>query len=97
MSLQISFKLAYGASVQPRLMPSVYQKNSLNALFGLFLEEGHPLPQQTQLICQFSQWESTWFVWNAKGGRLSAFSGPSNIALACIALDNRPACESTVG
>lgn len=32
------------------LMPSVYQKNSLNALFGLFLEaQGHPLPQQTQL------------------------------------------------
>jgi hypothetical protein len=32
------------------LMPSVYQKASLNALFALFLEaQGHPLPQQTQL------------------------------------------------
>ncbi|MGL4623209.1 MAG: IS701 family transposase, partial [Chroococcidiopsis sp.] len=32
------------------LMPSVYQKASLNALMGLFLEaQGHPLPQQTQI------------------------------------------------
>lgn len=32
------------------IMPSVYQKNSLNALLGLFLEaQGHPLPQQTQV------------------------------------------------
>jgi hypothetical protein len=32
------------------LMPSVYQKASLNALLGLFLEaQGHPLPQQTTL------------------------------------------------
>jgi hypothetical protein len=32
------------------LMPSVYQKASLNALFGLFLEAlGHPLPQHTQV------------------------------------------------
>jgi Transposase DDE domain len=32
------------------LMPSVYQKASLNALFGLFLEaQGHPLPQHTQV------------------------------------------------
>lgn len=32
------------------LMPSVYQKASLNALLGLFLEaQGHPLPQHTQL------------------------------------------------
>jgi hypothetical protein len=31
-------------------MPSVYQKASLNALLGLFLEaQGHPLPQHTQL------------------------------------------------
>jgi hypothetical protein len=31
-------------------MPSVYQKASLNALFGLFLEaQGHPLPQHTQV------------------------------------------------
>jgi hypothetical protein len=30
------------------LMPSVYQKASLNALFGLFLEaQGHPLPEHT--------------------------------------------------
>jgi hypothetical protein len=29
------------------LMPSVYQKASLNALLALFLEaQGHPLPQQ---------------------------------------------------
>lgn len=32
------------------LMPSPYQKASLNALFGLFLEAlGHPLPQSTQV------------------------------------------------
>jgi hypothetical protein len=32
------------------LMPSVYQKASLNALLGLFLEaQGHPLPQHTQV------------------------------------------------
>jgi len=32
------------------LMPSMYQKASLNALFGLFLEaQGHPLPQHTQV------------------------------------------------
>ena len=32
------------------LMPSVYQKSSLNALLGLFLEaRGHPLPQHTQV------------------------------------------------
>lgn len=32
------------------LMPSVYQKASLNALFGLFLEaQGHALPQHTQV------------------------------------------------
>jgi hypothetical protein len=32
------------------LMPSTYQKASLNALFGLFLEAlGHPLPQHTQV------------------------------------------------
>ncbi|MEP0896745.1 MULTISPECIES: transposase [Leptolyngbya] len=32
------------------LMPSAYQKASLNALFGLFLEAlGHPLPQCTQV------------------------------------------------
>lgn len=32
------------------LMPSAYQKASLNALFGLFLEaQGHPLPQHTQV------------------------------------------------
>ena len=32
------------------LMPSGYQKASLNALLGLFLEaQGHPLPQHTQL------------------------------------------------
>jgi Transposase DDE domain len=32
------------------LMPSVYQKASLNALLGLFLEaQGHPLPQHTKL------------------------------------------------
>lgn len=32
------------------LMPSVYQKASLNALLGLFLEaQGHPFPQQTQV------------------------------------------------
>lgn len=32
------------------LMPSTYQKASLNALFGLFLEtQGHPLPQHTQV------------------------------------------------
>ncbi len=32
------------------LMPSAYQKASLNALFGLFLQaQGHPLPQHTQL------------------------------------------------
>jgi hypothetical protein len=32
------------------LMPSMYQKASLNALLGLFLEaQGHPLPQHTQL------------------------------------------------
>ncbi len=32
------------------LMPSVYQKASLKALFGLFLEaQGHPLPAQTQI------------------------------------------------
>ncbi|MCY6493874.1 transposase [Leptolyngbya sp. GGD] len=32
------------------LMPSAYQKASLNALFGLFLEAlGHPLPQSTQV------------------------------------------------
>lgn len=32
------------------LMPTVYQKASLNALFGLFLEAlGHPLPQHTQV------------------------------------------------
>jgi len=32
------------------LMPSLYQKGSLNALFGLFLEAmGHPLPQSTQV------------------------------------------------
>jgi hypothetical protein len=31
-------------------MPSVYQKASLNALSGLFLEaQGHPLPQHTQV------------------------------------------------
>jgi hypothetical protein len=31
-------------------MPSVYQRNSLNAILGLFLEaQGHPLPQQTQV------------------------------------------------
>jgi hypothetical protein len=31
-------------------MPSPYQKASLNAMFGLFLEAlGHPLPQQTQV------------------------------------------------
>ncbi|KAM3111163.1 hypothetical protein [Phormidesmis sp. 146-33] len=31
-------------------MPSAYQKASLNALFGLFLEAlGHPLPQSTQV------------------------------------------------
>ncbi len=31
-------------------MPSRYQKDSLNALFGRFLEgQGHPLPQQTQV------------------------------------------------
>ncbi len=30
------------------LMPSMYQKASLNALFGRFLEaQGHPLPQHT--------------------------------------------------
>lgn len=32
------------------LMPSVYQKASLNALLGLFLEaQGHPLPQHAQV------------------------------------------------
>jgi len=32
------------------LMPSTYQKASLNALFGMFLEaQGHPLPQHTQV------------------------------------------------
>ena len=32
------------------LMPSLYQKASLNALLGLFLEaQGHALPQHTQL------------------------------------------------
>lgn len=32
------------------LMPSTYQKASLNALFGLFLEaQEHPLPQYTQV------------------------------------------------
>ncbi len=32
------------------LMPSPYQRASLNALFGLFLEAlGHPLPQYTQV------------------------------------------------
>jgi Transposase DDE domain len=32
------------------LMPSVYQKTSLNALLALFLEaQGHPLPQHTQV------------------------------------------------
>ena len=32
------------------LMPSPYQRASLNAFFGLFLEAfGHPLPQQTQV------------------------------------------------
>lgn len=32
------------------LMPSVYQKDSLKAVFGLFLEaQGHPLPEQTQV------------------------------------------------
>lgn len=32
------------------LMPSVYQKASLNAILGLFLEaQGHPLPQHTQV------------------------------------------------
>lgn len=32
------------------LMPSVYQKASLNALLGLFLEaQGQPLPQHTQV------------------------------------------------
>ena len=32
------------------LMPSMYQKASLNALFGQFLEaQGHPLPQHTQV------------------------------------------------
>ena len=32
------------------LMPSMYQKASLNALLGLFLEaQGHPLPQHTQV------------------------------------------------
>ena len=32
------------------LMPSVYQKASLNAIMGLFLEaQGHPLPQHTQV------------------------------------------------
>ena len=32
------------------LMPSAYQKASLNALLGLFLEaQGHPLPQHTQV------------------------------------------------
>lgn len=32
------------------LMPSTYQKGSLNALLGLFLEaQGHPLPQHTQV------------------------------------------------
>ena len=32
------------------LMPSSYQKTSLNALLGLFLEaQGHPLPVQTQV------------------------------------------------
>lgn len=32
------------------LMPSGYQKDSLNALFGRFLEaKGHPLPQHTQV------------------------------------------------
>jgi hypothetical protein len=31
-------------------MPSIYQKDSLNAMFGLFLEAlGHPLPQHTQV------------------------------------------------
>ena len=32
------------------IMPSTYQKASLNALFGLFLEaQGYPLPQHTQV------------------------------------------------
>ena len=32
------------------LMPSGYQKASLNAMLGLFLEaQGHPLPQHTQV------------------------------------------------
>jgi len=32
------------------LMPSMYQKASLNALFGRFLEAlGHPLPQHTPM------------------------------------------------
>jgi hypothetical protein len=32
------------------LMPSVYQKASLNALLGLFLEaQGHALPEHTQV------------------------------------------------
>jgi len=32
------------------LMPSMYQKASLNAMLGLFLEaQGHPLPQHTQV------------------------------------------------
>lgn len=32
------------------LIPSMYQKASLSALFGLFLEaRGHPLPQHTQV------------------------------------------------
>jgi hypothetical protein len=32
------------------LMPSVYQKASLNAILGLFLEaQGHPYPEHTQI------------------------------------------------
>jgi hypothetical protein len=32
------------------LMPSVYQKDSLNAVLSLFLEaQGHPLPQHTHI------------------------------------------------
>ena len=57
------------------LMPSVYQKASLNALLGLFLEaQGHPLPQHTQLksASSLSRFLNH-YVWSTRGvilGRL---------------------------
>jgi len=51
------------------LMPSVYQKASLNALLGLFLEaQGHPLPQHTQLksASSLSRFLNH-YVWSTRG------------------------------